>query len=152
MVDLFEWSTTHILIKDLSQIFDQLRSSLFYLRDFSHWGFRRRLLWRLHSFFFSNLKFRLLYLQDWEFYVLLSEAFTRLKSIFYFRIVANIIKVDPSLLIKQNISMVTNDLMFLMFSQLDDLMIIEFIPLALILDKRSIMASIQSASMQYHSK
>ena len=153
MVDLLERSTAHILIKDLSQILDHLRRSLFDQRDFSiHRRFGRRFLFRLSSFFFYDIRFRLLDLQDWKLNILLSEAFTRLQSIFYFTVVTNIIKVDPSLLIKQNVRMVTNDLMLLMLGQLDNLMIIELIPLALILNKRRIMSSIQSAGMQHHSK
>ena len=48
--------------------------------------------------------------------------------------------------------MVTYNLMLLMLGQLNDLMIVELIPVSLILNQGSVMSSIQRAGMQHHSK
>ena len=70
--------------------------------------------------------------QYWKLNILLPKALTSLQSVFDLGVVINVVKVDASLLVEQNVGMVGDDLMHLMLGQLDDLMVVELVPITFI--------------------
>jgi hypothetical protein len=73
-----------------------------------------------------------------------------LQSIFYLWIISDIVKVNPPFLIKQDVSMIWHYFVSFMLMQLNDLRVIEFIPMLSVESDSSVVATVQCSSVQHN--